>query len=224
MRRWLRSHLTYANVMVTILAFIVLTGGTAAALSGTNTVFTDDIADDTRPAGGGNPAGGLVAADLRPNSVGGSEVANNSLTGADVNESSLGQVPSARAAILGGTGRSSSGGGACNPESLTYLNCASIVTIQVPASANILVTGQATGLSDTGVGFAEGDCQLGSASHGPVPGSTVHLYAEGYSQVTTTAVWGPFPAGTYSFGIDCREVSDINFRFARVTAVALSAN
>jgi hypothetical protein len=29
MRQWLRSHLTYANVMVTILAFVVLGGGTA---------------------------------------------------------------------------------------------------------------------------------------------------------------------------------------------------
>jgi 6-phosphogluconolactonase (cycloisomerase 2 family) len=34
MRQWLRSHLTYANVMVTILAFRVLGGGTALAFSG----------------------------------------------------------------------------------------------------------------------------------------------------------------------------------------------
>ena len=89
MRR-IRRHLTYANVMVTILAFIVLSGGTAVALSGSNTVFTDDIANDTQPAGGGNPAGGLVAADLRPNSVGSSEVTNESLTNADVKNFSLG--------------------------------------------------------------------------------------------------------------------------------------
>jgi hypothetical protein len=91
MRR-IREHLTYSNVMVTILAFIVLTGGTAVALSGTNTVFTDDITNDNVPASGGNPAGGLVAADLRPGSVGSSEVADNSLTGADVNESALAGV------------------------------------------------------------------------------------------------------------------------------------
>jgi len=87
MRR-IRQHLTYSNVMVTILAFIVLTGGTAVALQGTNTVFTDDIANDTQPASGGNPAGGLQAADLRPGSVGTSEVANNSLTGADIRDRS----------------------------------------------------------------------------------------------------------------------------------------
>ena len=43
MRRWIRSHLTYANVTVTILLFLVLGGGGAYALTGSNTVFSDDI-------------------------------------------------------------------------------------------------------------------------------------------------------------------------------------
>src|SRR5690349_9244760 len=86
MRQWLRSNLTYANVMVTVLAFIVLGGGSAVALSGSNTVFTDDIANDTQPAGGGNPAGGLIAADLRPSSVGTSEVANGAVSVSDLNK------------------------------------------------------------------------------------------------------------------------------------------
>ena len=34
MRHWIRSHLTYANVMVTILAFIVLGGVSYAATGG----------------------------------------------------------------------------------------------------------------------------------------------------------------------------------------------
>jgi hypothetical protein len=87
MRR-IRRHLTFANVASAIALFIAISGGTAVALSGTNTVFTDDVADDTQPASGGNPAGGLVAADLRPNSVGTSEAANNSLTGADIKDRS----------------------------------------------------------------------------------------------------------------------------------------
>ena len=78
MRR-IRRHLTYANVISSLALFIVLTGGTAVALNGSNTVFTDDIANDTQPAGGGNPAGGLAAADLRPNAVGSSEVANSTI-------------------------------------------------------------------------------------------------------------------------------------------------
>jgi hypothetical protein len=38
MRQWLRSHLTYANVMVTILAFVVL-GGSAIAATGGNFIL-----------------------------------------------------------------------------------------------------------------------------------------------------------------------------------------
>ena len=88
MRR-IRAHLSYANAISTLCLFLLLTGGTAVALNGTNTVFTDDIANDTQPASGGNPAGGLQAADLRSGSVGTSEVANNSLTGADIADFSL---------------------------------------------------------------------------------------------------------------------------------------
>jgi hypothetical protein len=90
MRNWLRSHLTYANIISTLCLFLLLGGGTAVALGGSNTVFTDDIANDTQPASGGNPAGGLVAADLRPSSVGTSEVALNSLGAGDLAANSVG--------------------------------------------------------------------------------------------------------------------------------------
>jgi hypothetical protein len=80
---------TYANVTATLALFLVLSGGTAVALSGSNTVFTDDIANDNF----NSPTqgqGGLTAPDLRANSVGASEVANNSLTNADIKNLSLG--------------------------------------------------------------------------------------------------------------------------------------
>jgi hypothetical protein len=92
MRR-IRRHLTYANVMATIAVFLVLSGGTAVALSGSNTVFSDDIVnnqvqsvdvrDDTLSSGG------LGAFDLKPNSVGGSEVRNGSLTPTDYTGASI---------------------------------------------------------------------------------------------------------------------------------------
>jgi hypothetical protein len=69
-------------MVIALIALFVSLGGTAAALSGSNTVFTDDIANDTFSSGTEGP-GGLVAADLRPSSVGSSEVLNDSLTGAD---------------------------------------------------------------------------------------------------------------------------------------------
>jgi hypothetical protein len=98
-------------MVVALIALFVSLGGTAAALSGSNTVFTDDIANDTQPAGGGNPAGGLRAADLRAGSVGSSEVANNSLTGADTNESQLEATPLRTRVAQGGCGTAVAGTG-----------------------------------------------------------------------------------------------------------------
>ena len=96
MRERLRSHLTYANVMATLAVFLVLSGGTAVALNGSNTVFSDDIVDnqvysaDVRNDSLGG--GGLAAADLRPGSVGSSEVANGSLGTGELSHS----IPAAR--------------------------------------------------------------------------------------------------------------------------------
>jgi hypothetical protein len=80
----IRSRLTYANVVASLALFLVLSGGTAVALTGSNTVFSDDIVN-----------GQVKATDLGPGSVGGSEVQDNSVTGADVKESSLARVPQA---------------------------------------------------------------------------------------------------------------------------------
>jgi hypothetical protein len=75
MRQWIRSHLTYANVMATIAVFIALGGGTTAvALNGSNTVQSDDL----------GPGAQVKTADVADNAVKGTDVANNSLTGADI--------------------------------------------------------------------------------------------------------------------------------------------
>ena len=42
MRR-IRSHLSYANVISTLCLFLLLSGGTAVALTGSNTVQSDDL-------------------------------------------------------------------------------------------------------------------------------------------------------------------------------------
>jgi hypothetical protein len=79
----LRSHLTYANVISTVCLFLLLGGGSAVALTGSNTVFSDDITDNqVYSADVRNDAlsgGGLAAVDLRANSVGSSELTNGSL-------------------------------------------------------------------------------------------------------------------------------------------------
>ena len=77
MRR-IRRHLTYANVMVTLLAFIVLTGGTAVALNGANTVQSDDL----------GPGAQVKAADVADNAVNSADMAPESVTGLDVKNQS----------------------------------------------------------------------------------------------------------------------------------------
>jgi hypothetical protein len=81
-------------MVIALIALFVSLGGTAAALSGSNTVFTDDIVDnDVRSADVRNDTlsgGGLGAVDLRPGSVGTSEVAANSLAAGDLAASSVG--------------------------------------------------------------------------------------------------------------------------------------
>ncbi len=69
MRR-IRSHLTYANVMVTLLAFVVLAGGTAYAA---NTVFSSDIVN-----------GEVKNDDLAANAVGGAKIADRQVKNADL--------------------------------------------------------------------------------------------------------------------------------------------
>jgi hypothetical protein len=90
----IRQHLTFANVASAIALFVALGGGTAVALTGSNTVFSDDVVDnqvysvDVR--NDTLSGGGLAAADLRAGSVATSEVAANSLGAADLASSSVG--------------------------------------------------------------------------------------------------------------------------------------
>ena len=76
MRR-LRPHLTYANVMVTLLAFIVL-GASAYAVA---------IA----------PKNSVVSRSIKNGQVKSADAADNGLTGTDIKESTLGPVPALKA-------------------------------------------------------------------------------------------------------------------------------
>ena len=78
MRRRLRSQLTYANVMATIAVFLVLGGGSAVALNGTNTVQSDDL----------GPGAQVKAPDVAAGAVGSAAVTNESLTGQDIKNQS----------------------------------------------------------------------------------------------------------------------------------------
>jgi hypothetical protein len=88
----IREHVR-SNVVGYIALFCFAMSGTAVALDGSNTVFSDDIVDngvrseDVRNDDLSN--GGLQAADLGPSSVGTSEVAPDSLTSADLGNNAV---------------------------------------------------------------------------------------------------------------------------------------
>jgi hypothetical protein len=84
----LRSRLTFANVTAALALFLTLSGGTAIALSGTNSVNSADIKNGAVQTE--DLADGAVSrSQLHKNAVVSSRVADNSLTGADINEATL---------------------------------------------------------------------------------------------------------------------------------------
>ena len=87
-----RARLTYANVVASLALFLVLAGGSAVALTGTNTVFSDDIVDgEVKYADIGVQA--VSSTRIWDQSIQSIDVKDNALTGTDITESTLGTVP-----------------------------------------------------------------------------------------------------------------------------------
>lgn len=99
----LRDNLTYANVMVTILAFVVLGGGAAYAAGhlGKNSIGSKQLKNNAvttskiknaAVTGEKLAAGSVGGAQLQANSVSAGNVQAGSLTGSDINQSTLTSV------------------------------------------------------------------------------------------------------------------------------------
>ncbi len=108
----IRRHLTYANVMVTILAFLALGTGTvfAAAQLAKNSVGSRQLKSKS-----------VTTGKIAPNAVNGTRVANGSLSGADINLSQLGTVPSAASANSAANASTVGGHAASCPATTTLI-------------------------------------------------------------------------------------------------------
>jgi hypothetical protein len=209
MRQWLRAHLTYANVMATIAVFFVLSGGTAVALTGTDTVQSDDL----------GPGSQVKAPDVAANAVNGPDVVNGSIAGADIANSAL------------PTGRKITS--SCDPSSSTFVDCGTL-TINLPRSGlRVLIVASADwfsiggGLPDEG-STTDGICRIGvnGAPFGPDahPGEIQNVTDGSRRQsVTLTNVTDPnLGAGNHTFGLACNQTSgDISFPATYVSVVVL---
>lgn len=105
-KKQIRSHLTYANVMATIAVFLTLGGASAIAAGalGKNTVGTRQL-----------KAKAVTTGKIANNAVNGAKVANRSLTGADINVAALGTVPNATTAASAGNADTVGGHAAACP-------------------------------------------------------------------------------------------------------------
>ncbi len=187
------------------------------------------------PAGGGlagnypNPViapNSVGASQIDDSSVGSTEIVDQAVTGADVNEGTLDEVPSARQGGLGRYGFV----GSCDPESLTFVTC-SVVQVPLATPARLLVIGTVVAEAEVDANNAIGDCQIGTTT-GPINASKVSMVVRDEDDftpddeiATLTAVTDPFPAGTQAVGIDCNQgvTGAIDYPHVRVVAVALSA-
>ena len=114
MRKKIRPHLSYANVMVTILAFVVLGGGSAFAAAhlrlGKNSVGSRQLRSKA-----------VTTGKIALNAINGSRVANGSLTGEDIDLSKLGTVPTAASAASAGNSNTVGGHAAACPPGTTLI-------------------------------------------------------------------------------------------------------
>jgi hypothetical protein len=203
-----------------IALMLTLSGGTAYALDGQNTVFTDDVVNgDIRSAD--------IADDSTAFAIKGVDVANNTLTGGDIKESTLAQVPDALAATVGGMGRSTSLNG-CDPSDTTLITCAT-VSMTLPTPSRVLLIGRLRAIADQGETQGYGSCDLGTNFSGPITGSSVEIYTNQNTlqQVPLMIVTPVIGADSVSFGIDCNQeaiAGGIRYDFISLAAVALSAS
>ena len=218
------TRLTYANVMSTVAVFLVLGGGTALAayvVSSNSQIGPGTISGHKPPTGkhANVIAGSVNGTDIAANAVGTNKVVDNTLTGTDIDESSLGEVPSA---TLGGLGNQS-GSNNCFPESTSFATCA-VGFIDLPAAARLLIIGQIRAEPDTGNGNGGGSCRVYS---GPGPDALTPepvFVNGGQTDVIAisgiTSVVGP---GSLPFGLLCNETAGgIRYFDGHVSVVAIS--
>lgn len=103
LRRGWRRHLSYPNVMSTLVVFLVLAGGTALAAGlPKNSVTSRTVKDNSLRSADLADGLGVTGADVADGSLGGADLADGTLSGIDVGEGSLKGADFADGSLAGG--------------------------------------------------------------------------------------------------------------------------
>lgn len=196
-----------------ILSQDIKNGQVKTAHIGNNQVRTVDVVDDTFSGGG----------------LGSSDIAANTLTGADVADTGSLGTAEIDESTLNGLGANDGFDAFCDVSSLTFVDCDGATTITLGRAMNVLVIAT-THFDSFGAAPAAGNCRLerddaavsinhpiGELDAGDDTSSVVHQGGMNLVDVQSLA------AGTYTFEVSCNETnSDIEFRNVRLAAVELS--
>lgn len=217
--------------VVGYLALFVAMSGSADALQGKNTVFSDDIVNEQVKANdiGRNAIssvkigdGQVSGRDIADSAIDGTKIVDGTLTGSDLTsesglglasleiagltgndiiESTLTTVPSAR---LAGHGRSDQDV-SCDPESSFFALCAS-VDLTLTSRGRVLIHGYGTGYAEPGSSDGEGRCLLATSATGNLP-NEAEVFADAnsggeFGLSTVTPVLEP---GFHQFEVRCAE-------------------
>ena len=198
--------------------FLVLGGGTAYAIEGTNSVNSRDIIDNqVRSADvrdDTSPGGGLQNTDLAPDAVGSSEVAGGSIAGTDVANGSLDGADVASDALTGSDVDEStldvldghdSYDGNCDPGDETFIVCDE-VEFELGRPMEISAT-WAYGIGTDGDINLNGVCRTTLDGEDKSGGMWISTeddsdFALGGIPVVDVI---RLPAGTHTIGFECQE-------------------
>jgi hypothetical protein len=220
----LRAHIR-SNVIGYVALFFALSTGSAVALTGSNTVQSDDL----------GPGSQVTAPDVAANAVNGSDVVDNSITGADVAEGTL-----ALGVQLAGYFEAEGATGSCTDDQEAGSTCAS-TGITLARSGQLLLNGSGrwhtfalndgigpgAGTDDTG--RVEGSCVLrvdgtpigASTSMGErSEGGTVSNHpSNAPGTMALTGVSSVLAAGAHTADVFCTEVDgDLDWGAISLTA------
>jgi hypothetical protein len=202
----LRKHLNYANVVGTAALFVALGGGAYAV----SQITSGEIKNET-----------IRSADLRDRkAVKRSDVKRNTLGGKEIAEQSL---DASRFSPIAGN---ESGG--CDPESSTFIECAS-TTIRLQRASHILAI--ATGGQRSEGGAAKAICEVriddAQTAIDANPGeetddNTSATATNGFARTVVTPE--PVAPGTHEIALSCNQgLGDARIEDPTIAAIAITA-